>query len=155
MYAARLADRKYISDFTEKETMPLPIIRRYSLSLSVIGMLLLAVSIYVAYVNYPLHPISRGDSSGLALVVIFPLAIGAGLLFAGIVRREWVLSHGSVLWVLLYPLGACVGVSIPAAWLVLSPNYSATLGTWYKLGVLVGGVVGVIGEMWIWNRNQR
>ena len=135
--------------------MSLPIIRRSSLSLSMIGMLLLVVSIYVTYVNYPLRPISRGDSSGLALVVIFPPAIGAGLLLAGIVRREWLHAHRSVWWVLVYPLGACVGVSIPAAWLLLSPNYSATLRTWYELSVFVGGVIGFIAEMWSWNRNQR
>lgn len=133
--------------------MALQFTRRYSLSLGVVGTLLLAISTYFAFVNYPFQPISGGDSSGLALVVIFPLAIGAGLLFAVIVWREWLDAHESVWWLLVYPLGACVGVSVPTLWLLLSPNYSANPSIWYEVGVVAGGIVGVTVEMASWNRN--
>lgn len=133
--------------------MHLQFARRYSLSLGVVGLLLLMFSTYLAFVNYPLQPISSGDSFGLALVVIFPLAIGAGLLFAFIVWREWLGAHESVWWLLVYPLGACVGISVPTIWLLLSPNYSANPRIWYGVGVVAGGIVGVTAEMVNWNRN--
>lgn len=136
--------------------MPLPFTRRWSASLCVSGLVLLAFSTYLAAVAYPFRsPPVAGDRMALALVVAFPLAIGGGLLLALVFWRERLRTHESAWWVAVYPVGAVLGVSVPAFYLLVSPGFVGGVRVWYEAGIVCGGICGVVAEVASWNSDDR
>lgn len=133
--------------------MTLPFTRRRSAVLSGSGLALLALSACLAAGAYPFRPPAGGDRMGLALFVVFPLAIGGGLLLALVCWRERLRTRESVRWLVVFPVGAVLGVSVPATYLLASPSFAGGVRVWYELGTAVGGICGVVAEVASWDRD--
>jgi hypothetical protein len=119
---------------------------RRSRGLAAAGCVLLAFALGVAAANYPLRPrpaVGHVDGMGLGLALAFSLAVAGGLVLARVGWRERCRRSESVRRLLVYPAGAVVGASVPAAYLTATPSFAGGLTVWYEASVLVGGVCGV------------